>query len=503
MATRTSIVVLLCAAFAVAVATAIGVGTASIVAVDLISAAAVGTAWWGARRIGTGGRLAWALAAFGLTLWFVGDILWDRELIATGSVPGVSLADASYVAGYPVFVASIVLMIRRRARHRLRSGLIDAVGVGLAAGLGAWVFLVPSVAGQPPLERVVTIAYPLADAVLLAALAWLVLSPGIRGVPSFLAVGGMATTLVLDVGQSVPAITHHALVAQAFDNLYPVAYLALALASCHRHAGELTLPDPAPDEQRLQPARVLFLSLALFFGPVTGAITSGGDGARRSLILGITVAIGAIVLTRFVGALQEVERSRAELSLIAGTDALTGLDNRRRFLDTANRIVERHQIGSRPLAALMVDVDHFKQINDTHGHAAGDAVLVELARRATSVVRPTDLVGRLGGDELAIVLPECSAAEAVAVAARLQASLDRPFPLDPAGDAAASIAVTLSIGIAEGPFASVDEALRRADHALYEAKRHGRNRVWFHSSSDGDRFDAGSRSRETLLFADS
>jgi len=450
-----------------------------IAAVALTDGLSVGAAillWVGAARQPPHGRRAWTLIATGISLWVVGDLIWDSYTLAGAEVPQPSLADGLYVAGYPVLAAGMVSMIRRRSADSWRSGLLDAVGIAMAAALAAWVFLVPASGAAGVTETLLSVVYPLGDVVLLAALAWLVLSPGIRGVPSALLLGAFGGTLGLDVALSIGAISERA-IGGWFDTAYPLTYLGFALAALHERSSELTTPDPHPMD-RLQPARVVFLGLALFSGPVIGTFTGSTGGAHRLLVLATTIGIGGIVLTRFVTALRELEESRVAISLVAGTDALTGLDNRRRFRENGQRCLDRLAAETAPAGALMIDIDHFKSINDTYGHAAGDAVLSELSRRCTAAIRPFDLLGRLGGDEFAVVLPQCDRHQLRSVGQRL---LDlvaaEPFALADGPDAE-RITVTLSIGGAAGRFGSIDEALVEADAALYEAKRRGRDQLW-------------------------
>jgi two-component system, cell cycle response regulator len=167
---------------------------------------------------------------------------------------------------------------------------------------------------------------------------------------------------------------------------------------------------------------------------------------------------------------------RRSLSL-ALTDELTGLYNRRYVFAHLNELLERQGEGGGETAVMLVDIDHFKEVNDRHGHLAGDAVLRELAERAVRQLRSVDLVGRLGGEEFVVVMPDTSLAGAVVVAERLRLAVaDEHFI--PRGQSD-TLPVTVSIGIAvtgEGPDTQ-DTLLKRADDALYAAKHAGRNRV--------------------------
>jgi two-component system, cell cycle response regulator len=170
-------------------------------------------------------------------------------------------------------------------------------------------------------------------------------------------------------------------------------------------------------------------------------------------------------------------RDNVQMSIeMAITDALTGLYNRRYMESHLGSLVEQASSRSKPLTVLVLDIDYFKSINDTHGHDAGDDVLREFAIRIRKSIRGIDLACRFGGEEFVVVMPETDLAVATMVAERLRRRIaSEPFPIQ---QGARSIEVTISIGIAA--LGSADNAatvLKRADQALYRAKRDGRNRV--------------------------
>ncbi|MCJ2012238.1 sensor domain-containing diguanylate cyclase [Methylobacterium sp. J-076] len=176
--------------------------------------------------------------------------------------------------------------------------------------------------------------------------------------------------------------------------------------------------------------------------------------------------------------LRRREAMQAELARLSSTDALTGLPNRRRFEQEFERAWEGARLAGKPLSLLIVDVDHFKRVNDRYGHPVGDAVLRELARcLSASVSRPRDLVCRIGGEEFVVLLPDTDQPGAVRVAGEIHDGVRT------LGIAAAGIrpgAVTVSIGLAAGPLTAgtkPDDLYRNADAALYEAKTGGRNQT--------------------------
>jgi diguanylate cyclase (GGDEF)-like protein len=169
----------------------------------------------------------------------------------------------------------------------------------------------------------------------------------------------------------------------------------------------------------------------------------------------------------------------AEVQKLAVTDSLTGFLNRRGFDEISAREFERSRRFGRPLAAVMIDIDHFKDINDTYGHAAGDRVLIQLADRLQETLREVDILGRYGGDEFIILLPESEQEIAAAVAERIHESLARPFSLAGPGKEGASLNVSASFGVAAmtQDINDISALIHLADEASYRAKQQGRNRV--------------------------
>ena len=185
-------------------------------------------------------------------------------------------------------------------------------------------------------------------------------------------------------------------------------------------------------------------------GQVIGTLSSGTDVTKR-------------------------RQMEAELKILATTDSLTGLSNRRHVLEIGSRIMETFRRYHRPLALLMLDIDHFKKINDAYGHTIGDHVLIQLADTLRSVLRSADLCGRFGGEEFVCLLPETSGPESLMLVERLRSTLSEQAVATEAGD----VHFTVSIGltVASPDDTNIDILIQRADRALYEAKRAGRNRV--------------------------
>jgi len=218
-------------------------------------------------------------------------------------------------------------------------------------------------------------------------------------------------------------------------------------------------------------------------GKSVGGLQLSGEMAvmQNSLLGQITAIVSAnqrletdLVYTKYrlETQAQEMDRTRVE----ARTDALSGVGNRKAFDETISYLFAAHSKQSEPFSLILCDVDHFKWINDTHGHVAGDAVVTHIGATLKQLVRPGDFVGRFGGDEFAILLPRTELAAAQEVSESVLCGLSRSnFDI---GSARQRIAVTFSMGIATvRQNDNAETLLARADQAMYRSKQGGRNQV--------------------------
>jgi two-component system, cell cycle response regulator len=223
----------------------------------------------------------------------------------------------------------------------------------------------------------------------------------------------------------------------------------------------------------LQDIPVVFLTGRTDTDDIVAGLRSGAhDYLKKPFATAELVArVGAAV--RMKQLQDELKRRGAEFAEMSRTDPLTGLHNRRHLQEQLRQLGSAARRHDRPLAVIMLDIDHFKSVNDTLGHDGGDAVLQEFARRVSSVARHEDVVGRWGGEEFLLMLPETDIAGTIRLAERVRyAVAETAFRL---GDR--ELAVTVSAGCVCGPADDTDELVRQADGAMYEAKTSGRNRV--------------------------
>jgi diguanylate cyclase (GGDEF)-like protein len=219
-------------------------------------------------------------------------------------------------------------------------------------------------------------------------------------------------------------------------------------------------------------------------GPVrcwaTAPITTRGHGSGVLLVGSTTREVLTEAQVEIVAAIAGQGASAYDNALLfrqvqrlATTDGLTGINNRRHFTDLARRQLSVAGRNNRPALAMMLDIDHFKKINDTYGHGTGDEVIKTVAAVVAENLRDHDILGRLGGEEFAVVMPEMIG-NPVAAAERLRAAVEAATSPGVAGP----VSVTVSVGVAEHkPGDTLDTLLARADDALYRAKQGGRNRV--------------------------
>jgi two-component system cell cycle response regulator len=204
------------------------------------------------------------------------------------------------------------------------------------------------------------------------------------------------------------------------------------------------------------------------------AFEAGADDYLVKPFDGYELRAKLLVAKRILALQERLIRMRDELAVQATHDALTGLWNRRASMETLARELSRANRENRNVGLILADLDHFKQINDTYGHLAGDQVLQTVAQRLKGALRTYDTVGRYGGEEFLMIFPGCDEEALLRRAEHLRASVDR----EPVRTPEAEISVSISLGatVAHGAMPR-DQILRTADEALYRAKRSGRNRV--------------------------
>jgi diguanylate cyclase (GGDEF)-like protein len=445
-----------------------------------VAGASAWAAWRASRRCAAAPRLrsAWrflAMAALSGCAAEVAQTIYEAQK----QKPYPSVADVFFLLFYVLMLCGLLRFAvgQRTGGERLRLGLDLAVVALGGSAVVLYVVLGPTaVEGGPSvLQDVFSIAYPVGDIVLLVGLASVLL----RQAPSsaqrslqFIAVG----LLLYVVGDLIYGyITLHSVYhgGDPVDTFYMVAIALFAVAGA---AQPTAVAAPAV---RIEPARprvswAPYLASALGFGLVIFVQRRHAFFPDASLAV-IAVVIAVMVSARQFLAQRDLLGTQGQLSYQSLHDALTGLPNRVLVFDRAEQMLARARRGQTSAAALYIDLDNFKQINDSFGHAAGDKLLQIVSARLCGVLRDSDTVGRLGGDEF-VALVEDSQFDAgpELVAQRLLDVLHEPIDLTEAGGRPVSI--TATIGIAYGREISAADLLRDADLALYEAKAAGKSR---------------------------
>jgi diguanylate cyclase (GGDEF)-like protein len=402
-------------------------------------------------------RAAWIMLAVGLTAWLTGNVVYWVQLADLAEPPFPSLADAGYLLLLPALYAAIVLLVRARVRRFPVSVWLDgAIGASAIGALaGALVFQPVLDATSGTWAAVATnLAYPLGDMLLLGFVAGVfALSSWRPGRTWALLAAGVVVFAVGDLVYLLQVATGAYATGGAVDVTWPAGGVLMALAAWQRPGG--TTLD-------LTGWRVLVVPFAFTVTALGLLVTASfvHFGALPSVLAGLT---GLVTLARTALTFREV-RALADSRRQALTDDLTGLGNRRALYQR----LEEELAGGRPFAVLMLDLDRFKELNDTLGHHAGDRVLVEVARRLDATTPAAATVVRMGGDEFAVVAPgNGRAARAVALADALRDALSAPVVVD-----GLNLSVDASAGVALAPEHG-DEAgtlLQRADVAMYQAK---------------------------------
>jgi diguanylate cyclase (GGDEF)-like protein len=424
------------------------------------------------------GAPAWLFMAAGQLSFVLGDVLWTIYS-AIGEDPFPSVADVAYLAGYPLLAIGLAIAIGRRIQGGDRAGLLDGAILAIGAGIAWWAIVLgplADVADPAPVPFAISVAYPLGDLLLIGMALALAATPGARGVSFRFLMASLVAVLVADLVFGLMTLEDTYTDGSWVDAIWMIGYLLFGAAALHPSMGELVEPHPVA-VTLLGPVRMVLLALAMLVGPALLML----ERSTTDVVVVVafaTAVLSALVLARLAAMVRhlglDIERRKAlerQLAFQAFHDPLTGLANRRRFIAA----VEGALNGSGPAAALFVDLDDFKDVNDNQGHDAGDALLVAVGERILASVRPDDVVGRLGGDEFAVLLTGREI-ETVAerVASRLVETLAVPVEIE---REPAVVSASIGIAIRHGnERAEVDDLLRRADVAMYHAKARGKNR---------------------------
>ena len=415
-------------------------------------------------RVARPGRGVALALGLGLLAWALGDLAWTVESRG-GAVPSTpSVADGFYLLIYPLAYLAVMLIIRSEVRRFQASSWLDGLIAGLGAAALCAAFVIDPILGSATGSSTavaVDLAYPIGDLLLLTlAVGALVIVPGWPRRLVVLVTG----CLVMAVGDTVYLFQSASGSYQAGTLLDATWVVALFLLSV---TVWLPVGTSRPDEHAAQPSLAL---PGVAAAASLGILVAGNWSHVSRVAVGLTIATLGAVGVRTVLARRELGVLTRTVYLQAWTDELTGLSNRRQMTAALDRHFADHGDSDGPdhrIALLMIDLDHFKEINDTFGHPTGDWLLRQIGPRIADVTRADDVVARLGGDEFAVLLTGADVEFATTVARRITEAMAEPFVLDHT-----SLHVGASIGIGLVPEHAADaiELVRCADVAMYRAK---------------------------------
>jgi diguanylate cyclase (GGDEF)-like protein len=422
----------------------------------------------------------WFVLAGGLALTTAGDWTWVVLDYVYGVEPFPSVADVFYLAGMGLVVAAVLLLVRGRIPGGDRASVVDALIVSVGIGLLSWVFLMAPIVADPTqsaLEIGVALAYPMIDILLLGVMVRLVLAPGRRVLALQLVIGALVAFLVADYAYAALILADTYQTGQLVDAGWLLGAVLWGTSALHPSMRHVADPIEAAGEARFSGWRLLLLAGASLMAPAVLLIQwANGQPIDIPVIATGCVVLFLLVIARLGGVVSDLRTTlrqrralEEELQRRALHDPLTGLANRVLFHDRLEHALARR---GGHAAVLFLDLDDFKTVNDTLGHAAGDAVLATVADAIRRSIRPGDTAARLGGDEFAVLLEgESEVYEAGLVAERLLAAVHTPTTV--AGQRH-SIGTSIGISLGAAGSATAEQLMREADIAMYVAKGKGK-----------------------------
>jgi diguanylate cyclase (GGDEF)-like protein len=450
-------------------------GVSRTVAYPAFSLIGMGAILLGIRRQAPARPGSWRFVALALALLAAGDTVYSIMAFAGVEPPYPSVADIAYLGAYVALILGVAGLIKGRVPGSDRTALIDAAILSAGAASVFWIAVVhPSLVGSgDPLVWMVSMAYPGMDILLLALGLRVLLSSASR--PRFLQVlmAGIGLYFVADVIYAA--------------NMYPdwldagwiVGVLLIGVAALHPSVADGIDVLRADEAGGLSRGRFALLGASALIAPAVLVLweVQSGDDIVVGLIVAWTIVFG-LVLVRLATTVDELGvtltqrgRLQGDLAYQANHDPLTQLANRLLF---ETRLTAAVKAAPEATALIFLDLDDFKTINDTLGHATGDELLRILAGRVQRGLRRSDLAARLGGDEFAILVEGCDdPATARAVAERALTALRAPVTLG-----TRQHHMHASAGVAMGHAGSTAmDLMRDADVAMYQAKSHGKDQV--------------------------
>jgi diguanylate cyclase (GGDEF)-like protein len=406
------------------------------------------------------------LLGLGILSWTLGDAVLAAESAGGATPPVPSLADLFYLAFYPIAYVALALLTRKHLNRLGATTWLDGAvaGLGAAALCSCFAFntILHSVGGSP-LAVATNLAYPIGDGLLLIlAVGGTAIITGRHKTQWLLVAGAIGLTAVGDTFNLFSGSGTPSHVGTIFNGMaWPCAILLISMAVWVRPPQRSPLSiDAAPGF--VLPGLGAGAGLSILVVDTLHQVTPVAVGLATATL--ITVGIRLALSVRSLRLLTE-KRHRQAI-----TDELMGLGNRRQLFNLLDAFFADYsdpETVNRRLSLLYIDLDHFKEINDSFGHSAGDELLRQLGPRLIARLRETDVLVRVGGDELAVLILDTDSEYAATVAQRLIAELDEPFNLE-----TISVRVGASIGIASAPADATDSAglLRCADLAMYRAK---------------------------------
>jgi diguanylate cyclase (GGDEF)-like protein len=411
------------------------------------------------------GRAVPLILGAGVLSWSIGDFVQTAET-ATGNAGSPSLADLLWLGFYPLTYVALVLLVRREAGKLVPATWLDGAvaGLGAAALCACFAFnpILQSVGGSAAAVAT-NLAYPIGDVLLLAlVVGGTAILPNWRRAQWVLLAVALAVNAAGDTFNLFQSSGGGSRIGTTLNAVaWPVSILLISMSVWLRPGRS----DPAAVQRApgfLLPGLGAFAGLAILYTATVRHVAEVGIALAT-----LTLATVGIRLALSVRSLRAITEHRHRQSI---TDELTGLANRRHLFQVLDTFFSDSSDGHAPgqrLGFLYVDLDHFKEINDSFGHAAGDDLLKQIRPRLAGCLRGDDMLVRLGGDELGVILLDTDQQYATSVARRLMAKLQEPFTLS-----AVTVRISASIGIAFAPTDARDAVglLRCADLAMYRAK---------------------------------